>query len=68
MHAGTADGQGSMKSQFKRADGSGATWAVILGEDELAAGGVAVKHLRGEPGGQATVALTQLGAWWQALQ
>ena len=50
MHAGTADGQGSMKSQFKRADGSGATWAVILGEDELAAGGVAVKHLRGEPG------------------
>jgi histidyl-tRNA synthetase len=68
MHAGTADGQGSMKSQFKRADGSGANWAVILGEDELAAGGVAVKHLRGEPGGQATVALTQLGAWWQALQ
>jgi len=27
-----------------------------------------VKHLRGELGGQATVALTQLGAWWQALQ
>ena len=65
MHAGTADGQGSMKSQFKRADGSGASWAVILGDEELAAGQVAVKHLRGEIGGQSTVALDELSAWWQ---
>ena len=65
MHAGTADGQGSMKSQFKRADGSGASWAVILGDEELAAGQVAVKYLRGEIGGQSTVALDELSAWWQ---
>jgi len=64
MHAGTADGQGSMKSQFKRADGSGATWAVILGGDELAAGAVSVKHLRGGADAQGTVSLGDLAAWW----
>ena len=64
MHAGTADGQGSMKAQFKRADGSGATWAVILGGDELAAGAVSVKHLRGGADAQGTVSLGDLAAWW----
>ncbi len=42
MHAGG----GSMKSQFKRADASGARFALIFGSDELAAGQVAVKPLR----------------------
>ena len=46
MHAGGADGHGSMKSQFKKADGSGARYALIFGESELAAGQVAVKPLR----------------------
>ena len=39
-------GEGSMKSQMKRADKSGAAFALILGEDELAAGKVALKNLR----------------------
>lgn len=39
-------GGGSFKSQLKKADRSGATLALILGEDEVAAGTVAVKHLR----------------------
>jgi histidyl-tRNA synthetase len=39
---------GSMKSQFKRADGSGARFALIFGAAELAEGSVAVKPLRGE--------------------
>jgi len=43
----SADGQGaSFKSQMKRADASGAAFAVILGEDEVAQGVAAVKPLR----------------------
>jgi histidyl-tRNA synthetase len=41
-------GGGSFKSQFKRADKSGARYALILGDDELARGVVAVKDLRRE--------------------
>ncbi|NNG14265.1 MAG: histidine--tRNA ligase, partial [Gammaproteobacteria bacterium] len=41
-------GAGSFKSQFKRADKSGAAWALILGDDELAANTIAVKDLRGD--------------------
>ncbi|CAG4886250.1 histidine--tRNA ligase [Paraburkholderia gardini] len=41
------DGQSaSFKSQMKRADASGAAFAVILGEDEIANGTVGVKPLR----------------------
>ncbi|PWG64060.1 histidine--tRNA ligase [Sediminicurvatus halobius] len=39
---------GSLKSQFRRADRSGARFALVLGEDEAAAGAVTVKDLRGE--------------------
>lgn len=39
-------GSGSFKSQFKRADKSGARIAVILGEDELQNNVVGVKYLR----------------------
>lgn len=54
MHAGTSPGSmGSMKSQFKRADASGARFALIFGEAELAEGRVAVKLLRGEKDGSA---------------
>ena len=49
MHAGaTADGMGSMKSQFKKADASGARFALVFGASELEQGSVAVKQLRGE--------------------
>ncbi len=40
-------GGGSFKSQMKRADASGANVALILGEDEIAAGEVTFKPLRG---------------------
>ncbi|WP_240761839.1 histidine--tRNA ligase [Nitrosococcus wardiae] len=39
-------GGGSFKSQLKRADRSGARWALILGEDEVVQGTVSVKDLR----------------------
>lgn len=49
MHASvTADGMGSMKSQFKKADASGARFALVFGADELAEGCVGVKPLRGD--------------------
>ena len=46
MHAAGKDGQGSMKAQFRRADASGARFALIFGQDELARGVVGVKSLR----------------------
>jgi histidyl-tRNA synthetase len=39
-------GGGGFKSQFKRADRSGADLALILGEEELQQAAVSVKHLR----------------------
>jgi len=39
-------GGGSFKSQMKKADRSGARYAVILGENELASGNVGLKPLR----------------------
>ena len=41
-------GGGSFKSQFKRADKSGASLALIYGESELAANTVTLKPLRGD--------------------
>ncbi len=38
--------EGSVKSQFKRADKSGAKWAVIFGEDELKNNTLSLKNLR----------------------
>ena len=40
-------GGGSFKSQMKKADASGARYALIIGDDEAAAGEVSLKPLRG---------------------
>ncbi len=64
MHAGG----GSMKSQFKRADASGARFALVFGADELAQGMVSVKPLReGQAGAQTLRALTDAGTWATSL-
>ncbi|MDR0275807.1 MAG: histidine--tRNA ligase [Burkholderiaceae bacterium] len=52
MHAAGAEGLGSFKSQFKKADASGAAHALIFGADELAAGEVTIKALRDGAGAQ----------------
>ncbi len=52
-------GGGSAKSQFKRADKSGARWALVLGDDEIANGQVSVKFLR-EKRDQKTTTVDQL--------
>lgn len=68
MHAGTGDSMGSMKSQFKRADASGASYALIFGADELAQNLVTVKALRDGTGAQTTQSLAQVTAWASTLQ
>ncbi|TCJ17915.1 histidine--tRNA ligase [Parasulfuritortus cantonensis] len=52
-------GGGSFKSQMKKADASAARFAVIIGDDEAAAGEASVKPLRGE-GAQERVGLAGL--------
>ncbi|MES2900139.1 MAG: histidine--tRNA ligase [Pseudomonadota bacterium] len=52
LHCAAASGPGSFKSQMKKADGSGAAFAVILGEDEMANNMAAVKAMRGAEGEQ----------------
>ncbi|MGZ4759672.1 MAG: His/Gly/Thr/Pro-type tRNA ligase C-terminal domain-containing protein, partial [Acidimicrobiales bacterium] len=57
--AGDAGAPRSMKAQMKGADRSGAALAVIIGDDELAAGTATVRDLRGEAG-QTALARTDL--------
>ncbi|WP_216594959.1 MULTISPECIES: histidine--tRNA ligase [Comamonas] len=71
MHAaagGSAEGMGSMKSQFKKADGSGARFALIFGADELAQGKVTVKSLRDGEGQQLQQALADVALWAGSLK
>ncbi|RYY91056.1 MAG: histidine--tRNA ligase, partial [Comamonadaceae bacterium] len=68
QHAGGADGPGSMKSQFKKADGSGARHALVFGADELAAGEVTLKALRDGAGEQRRLALSEVGSWAAELR
>ncbi|UUX97023.1 histidine--tRNA ligase [Aquabacterium sp. J223] len=64
MHAGG----GSMKSQFKRADASGARHALIFGDDELARGEVACKDLRDAQAPQRSLALAAVADWAHSLR
>jgi histidyl-tRNA synthetase len=68
MHAGAQDGPGSMKSQFKRADASGAAYALVFGASELAQGQLTVKALRDGQGAQAMRPLDQVETWARTLQ
>ncbi|WP_028451130.1 histidine--tRNA ligase [Chitinilyticum aquatile] len=59
LHAGG----GSFKSQFKKADASGARFAVVIGESEALAGQASLKTLTGEgQGEQRTLAIADLAA------
>ena len=65
MHAGAGEGLGlgSMKSQFKKADASGARFALIFGADELARQEVTWKSLRDGQGQQETTPLEGLATF-----
>ena len=60
--------RGNMKKRMQRANASGARYAIILGDDELARGEVAIKDL--EQGSQATAALAGLtdAMWAQVMR
>jgi histidyl-tRNA synthetase len=59
-------GGGNFKKQMKRADQSGASIALIIGQDEMASQQVAVKYLR-EQQPQETVSLNELTHFTQKL-
>ena len=58
VHCGSA----KFKTQFRRADESGARVALVLGDDELARGVVALKPLRGAEGTQIEHPMADVGA------
>ena len=57
-------GGGSFKSQFKKADKSGADFALILGDDEVSRGKLSLKSLRDDQG-QQTLSQQQVIAFLQ---
>ncbi len=57
-------GGGSFKSQFKKADKSGADYALILGDDEVSRGELSLKSLRDDQG-QQTLSQQQVIAFLQ---
>ena len=70
MHApaNSNEGMGSMKSQFKKADSSGASFALIFGPDELTQNQVTIKNLRDGQGAQRTESLINISDWGHSLQ
>ena len=68
MHASAENSVGSMKSQFKRADASGAHYALIFGDDELMQHRVTIKSLRDGVGTQTSQSLADIAVWAPTLQ
>jgi histidyl-tRNA synthetase len=64
MHAGG----GSLKAQFKKADSSRARYALVFGQDEVAAGQVAIKPLRGADNAQFLRPLDGVALWGDELR
>ncbi len=56
-------GSGSIKTQMKRADKSGARYALILGEQELAAGTIGFKPMQDAAAEQISLKLTELSQY-----
>ncbi|MFN0184135.1 MAG: histidine--tRNA ligase [Aquabacterium sp.] len=68
MHAAGRDSQGSMKSQFKRADASGARFALVFGASEAEQGMVGIKPLRDSGGDQVLRPLADPAGWADELR
>ena len=68
MHGGGSAGLGGMKSQFKKADASGARHALVFGSNELAQGMVAVKPLRDAAAPQVLRPLADVADWAHELR
>ena len=68
LHASADGAMASMKSQFKKADASGARYALVFGADEMAGGNLSIKDLRNASTLQRTVAMADWAQWAQSLQ
>lgn len=69
MHAGlNAEGPGSMKSQFKRADASGARFALVFGADEMSRGELLIKPLREPASEQVARSMALVHEWAASLR
>ncbi len=68
MHTCSAEGMGSMKSQLKRADTSGARYALIFGAEEVLTDRVTIKSLRDGTGTQVSYLLADAVNWTTTLQ
>ena len=68
MQSSSAEGMPGMKAQFKRADSSGANFALVFGSDEVAGGTVTVKALRNAAISQQSWSLNDLPALASRLQ
>jgi histidyl-tRNA synthetase len=62
LHCASAGAGSSFKAQMKRADASGAAFAIIIGDEEVAKGAASVKSLRSDEkeGNQASVPFEQV--------
>jgi len=56
-------GGGGMKAQFRRADASGARYALIFGDDEIARGEESLKDLRNTDAAQRSLPLKGAATW-----
>ncbi len=68
MHPSSEGVMGSMKSQFKKADGSKARFALVFGADEVSQNRVTVKSLRDGGGLQTSQSLANVPEWAPTLQ
>ncbi len=68
VHAQGRDGIASVKSQFKKADASGARVALVLGAEELARGAVGGKSLHDRAAEQVERPLADVSAWAAELR
>ncbi|MEP6505833.1 MAG: ATP phosphoribosyltransferase regulatory subunit, partial [Betaproteobacteria bacterium] len=68
VHAVTKEGLASVKSQFKKANASGANCALVFGAEELARGVVGLKPLREGDAAQVERPLGDVAAWAAELR
>ncbi len=68
LHAQGPEGLASVKSQFKKANASGARFALVFAGEELARGVVGLKSLRGGEAEQVERPLDDVAAWAAELR
>ena len=61
-------GGGNMKAQFKKANASGARFALVFADEELARGMVGLKSLRGAEATQVERPLADVASWAAELR